>query len=558
MATPLVCERPAPSSTLIPRRLDLLCAAPLALVVAGSMCGLAARMLTGHDFWWDEAGQYWMAQGQMHLSPAGAAPQALGTGLDFGRNGFNLDPIGFTVLLRGWIEVWGSSPALLRALPFIIYLLSYLAAATFGGWLRLPWVVNLSWPFVVLGTQLPVRFSVELRAFSFELLAVLVTGAITVVTVSRRTAAWCGMLALSFVGFGIATRYSYVVAIIGSLVVLATMSLLLRDKRLAKWSTLPAAAAAFTTLVLAWNIGFFGGGRQASPSYTDALELAGSWTPEFLATTVRENLATGAHLMTGAFLAVGLSLSVRALVQGRWRAQATSSWFPVFLFALCYEVVSAGLSAAGLAPWNAAWRWSIGLSAIALLSGFGLARIASDWLLHLQTSGRGSDRRIVLVGVVAVCWIATLSTALRLPSLERTNLQPVEEAIGTIHQQAGTTSVDWLVAADQWPTFRMLVETKALRDGLRPRSYSMLGSADSDGGTSPVFFTSDRLIADDLPPTVTCDLTTSTAVLVPFASDGFPATLEGVRRLGTTLGCRVAVIDLGSGGSAVLLRKAAQ
>ena len=547
-------ERPAtPTTSLVPKRLDLICALPVAALAILSFGTQAVRLLPGRDFWWDEAGQFWMAQGQFHLSAAGTAHQPLSAGISFGRNGSNLDPIGFTILLRGWIETLGDSPTALRALPFLFFLLAYLAAAAFGGWLRLPWVVNLSVPFAALATELPVRFSVELRAFSLELLAVICTGALTVIAVSRRSVAWSGLLALAFPVFAMTTRYSFVVAIAGSLGVLLAMALVTGDRRSAHVVALPLAGAAMTAGALAWNIGIFGGGRQASPTYTNFLELAGNWDPGFVAATLQQNFASGAQLVTGAFLVAGLVFIVGSMKSRHVRLLADSSWFPLYLFVAFYELVAAGISILGLSPWNAAWRWSIGLSGLAVLSGLGLARLSADALVRSGFKGKKeSTQRLITGGIVAACWAVAILAAARLPGLDHANLQPVDPALAQVQERAGGAAVEWLVAADQWPTFRLLVETAALGDRPRPAGYAVLGEG-APGGVPPVFYTSDASAAEGLPARAVCSDSTVTAVLVPFAIGDFPRTQQGILRLGADSGCAVTFLDLGSGGTAALL-----
>lgn len=74
-------------------------------------------------FWLDESGQIWMALGQNHFSSPNSQTQGLNSVLANNAT-YNLDPGGFTLLLRFWIEIFGVEAATLRLLPYLCYLAS--------------------------------------------------------------------------------------------------------------------------------------------------------------------------------------------------------------------------------------------------------------------------------------------------------------------------------------------------------------------------------------------------------------------------------------------------
>ena len=100
------------------------------LILTIGAVALGARNLGARFFWFDDAGQFWMSQGQVHGSNFGTSQQSLQTGIEFARNGSNADPPGFTMLLRFWTEGVGTSAADLRSLPLLLIVLAGLAVAS--------------------------------------------------------------------------------------------------------------------------------------------------------------------------------------------------------------------------------------------------------------------------------------------------------------------------------------------------------------------------------------------------------------------------------------------
>ena len=79
---------------------------------------ILARNLNSPNFWFDESGQFWLALGQNHFSAANTVAQSIKEAWNNSKS-FNLDPGGFTLLLRGLIYSFeNTSPLILRSLPF--------------------------------------------------------------------------------------------------------------------------------------------------------------------------------------------------------------------------------------------------------------------------------------------------------------------------------------------------------------------------------------------------------------------------------------------------------
>ena len=293
-------RRVSDSGTISPpwHRWDLSVSSAIVVMATVAFGALYLREGGSPEFWWDEAGQYWMSLGQYHLSDAGTPAGSVIDGLYQGRNGWNLDPVGFTILLRGWIEVFGASPMALRALPFVAYVLTFLVGAALGRVMRLPWFVSLAVSLSVISSAVVSQFATELRAYSLELLGVGVTATLTICVVvgSRRAGV---ALPVAFLFFTIFSRYSFVVAVGASCTTLAFATVMVRSRRLATALAAAAVGAFLSAAFVLWNVGAFGGARQASPGYTDRLELAGPEAPTILLGTLRENFATGSQILVG-------------------------------------------------------------------------------------------------------------------------------------------------------------------------------------------------------------------------------------------------------------------
>ena len=534
----------------------------------GALAAVALMLLFVHtavdpEFWWDESGQYWMSLGQYHLADTGTAPGPIQDGLWRGRNGWNLDPVGFTVLLRGWIEIFGSAPVALRALPFMAYMAAFLTGAVMGRRvMRLPWFVSSALSLGVLGAALPAQYATELRAYSWELLGVLVTAWLTVAVLTGLNRRAAAALPVVYVVFAVCSRYSFVVAVAASCLALLVAAAAIRSRQL--WQALAVAAggAVVAAVIVLWNVGIFGGGRQASPGYTDRLELSGSGAGEILGDTLRANFVSGAQACVGLFLlaAVGYLTMNRiwgravgtAMTQRRQGAAVLRPWTGALLVVVAYESMAMIVSVLGAAPWNADYRWSIGLYAVALVAAFGLVSLALEILGALQsrmTSEAAHRLRAALYIASAVgCLLIAIGGSLRMIGFDRIDYQRLGPTLAVIPESDRV-----MVAADYWPSYRMLTET-----GTSPQSPSILLGLNPSGqqgpGQEPVMFAGDADYTATLPVDGGCVRGQTTAVLLPQPPDSLPLTIRAIRAASRSSGCLVEVRSGPDGGAVVVVR----
>ncbi len=88
----------------------------------------------GHqDYDYDEAGQFWMAKGLHHFSEPNASDGTIANIVENNRH-YNLDPGGFTLLLRFWSKI-SNDIHFLRVLPVLFYWLFVIVMFLLGRFL---------------------------------------------------------------------------------------------------------------------------------------------------------------------------------------------------------------------------------------------------------------------------------------------------------------------------------------------------------------------------------------------------------------------------------------
>lgn len=100
-----------------------------AIIIAAVYAGCAYWCIRNLDIpylWYDESGQFYIAKGLNHWSEFGA-PDGSVADVIHNNARYNLDPGGYSLLLRLWIEIGGTSHLWLRALPLLLFALAIAA-----------------------------------------------------------------------------------------------------------------------------------------------------------------------------------------------------------------------------------------------------------------------------------------------------------------------------------------------------------------------------------------------------------------------------------------------
>jgi uncharacterized membrane protein len=514
--------------------------------------------LSDSFFWWDDAGQYWMSQGQAHGSAFLTAPGNLWTGVEAGRQGSNLDPIGFTILLRGWIEVFGTSATALRSLPFLFFVLSMVVGLVIGRKVfRLPLTLSLAIPVLVLFSSIPLYYATELRAYSIELFSVIAIAGLTLSFLKNRSQLifailmTVGLLSIVF------TRYSVIIAIAASCTTILVASISKRGDGWWRIRILTVVFGGLALLFIAWNSGIISDADQPAPTYyTGNMDLQNSWNIDFLKTVMALNFVREVNIFTGAFIFVGvLALAVLALrrVGGtrfkdeafRTTVNSNDLWLNSLVFVVSYEVFAAILSALGLTPWWSAGRWSIGLYGIAMISAFALFKLTFDVYFGWRTASPDYPKSQALL-----IWLLILFTLLTSVYAVRYVLSTSRDSFRSAAQSSFASSIfkatesathafntEWFVSTQIWPSFRMVWETQTRDQTSAPTPIT---AANFGLGFSYTAEEEAQAISDQ----IQCRQGVSQFVILQGVVD---LQLEALKQVAEMGGCDFKVIDESSG-----------
>jgi hypothetical protein len=525
---------------------------------------LAAHSLSDPNVTWDEAGQYWMTQGQAFENAWGTSTGTLAAGLDLGRHGNILDPVGFTSLLWAWVTAFGSAPSTLRALPFVFFIGTLVAAYFLGRRVltlgRTPVLVISS---AVLTSYLALQWASEIRPYSIELMGVVTAAALTIAYVKTPSWRLMALLSAALLLFNVFSRYSFAFTAGTSLVVIAAF--LWRSGKLAAcWKQLAfgIGVLAATALFLAWNIGFFDSGDQLWVNYGAPIKVESITDFEHMAMLFRINFVYGYHKLTGLFIVLGLAAftairlrrsSSKALVTGL-RGSA-SRWLPTLAFVLIYEVACALASQLGFAQWNSEFRHSIGLLGIAILSGFGLIVLLEAALKAASVHLSADDSSAFGIAARSSGWAAAaivlsltaVTTTQSFADFRRTQIETLDQTIPSVAAAAlaDADPVDWLVDLQLWPSLRYLVQASGI-----PTNHLNFNSAEPFG----IYGHSEAGLLENIQGIRACRPGRTTAVLTAGSAEQHREIFATLVKQFGQQGCTTEVVPLSDVESLLVVR----
>ena len=437
-----------------------------------SVAVLAATNLGYRGMWWDEAAQFWVSQGLSNYSPPFSAPRGL---RDVARMNCleNLDPGGFTALLRLW-TAGGCGLVWLRALPFAFFVVASAALGALG------WRLTRSPAFAAAACAAPslfppvIYFAFEIRAYSMEMAGVAL-GAFALAWFHERPSAarslFAGLVCAAF----LTSRYSFVFAAAALAAALWHVRSREAGQRVAFRFVvaflLPVALIAlpvwWVTLTRQLHPAMKGGPLGvSSPAYTrGAVLLHGANDLQLI---LRNLLSPQALPITLAILA---AVSVRRRVYARLangsrrlQLETIRERHAVFVpYIIGVQLISVVASALGLYPWDIASRWSAYLVALSAVAAIVLAAEARSLVLVAlagRTDAVPADRRLRIVEVTLAAVLALSASAcllLHRQSVESTRHTNVAMQIDRLPLAAlGEHTV--FVAFYEVPTVRYLYE----------------------------------------------------------------------------------------------------
>ncbi len=186
------------------------------VLLVGSMmvmvCGFGWLFVNDY-LWFDESGQFFMAKGLSHGSVSYSSEGTLWDALVANRMN-NLDPGGFTVLLRWWSEV-SNNGIWLRMLPILFYVVGMVCAYK----LIAPLVKERLWRVAIVYGVFVLNFVVllmgpMLRAYSMELCGTMLTLLLLQRKDWRRNVGWTFVLSIVLCFF-CTSRYGFLLFAFG-------------------------------------------------------------------------------------------------------------------------------------------------------------------------------------------------------------------------------------------------------------------------------------------------------------------------------------------------------
>jgi hypothetical protein len=304
-------------------------------------------------FWLDESGQIWMALGQNHFSSPNSQIQGLRSVLENNAK-YNLDPGGYTFLLRFWIELFGVAAPALRVFPYICYLatigLLLIAILQFmrGCLAKESAIVAL---LGITCTPMFTYYAFEVRGYSLSLLlATFCFFALRLYIVNRRNFHY---ILLTFgLTLAITVRYTSLTYVFSILAILIVLDYRKRQYKRVFFSIFMFTVTCLTVLFTQFVYQF----RPSKDSYLNSHMISGEGN---LIPILRDNFLG----FPGFIRLFVIVFSIHTLVNSRHKFNTSDlGWDSRLVFSvlsLSITFLQLLLSFLGLLPWHSSTRWSI-------------------------------------------------------------------------------------------------------------------------------------------------------------------------------------------------------
>lgn len=344
-----------------------------------------ARNLLSPNLWFDESGQFLLAIGQFHFAPQ---QSEYGSLLDSWRHSksFSLDPGGFTVLLRVAIDIFGTQPLVLRALPFIFALMPAALLIILAKSLKLSIGFSIFSLLILFSDDNYLYFAHEVRPYSMECCGVAAILLATCYLIKnfqlKNLLSWalvCGLF--------MSSRYSALIYVVSSCFTIISVQFLLERKIHLKtiFGVTLLAALAFGEYYFMLRYQTTGG---TPPSYVNEFILKG------------KDLGQTLGLLKTNYLGHGKFLSGRQVVfktlfllsspfyfywikrRGEFNRITDSTLLCLFIYVVVSELLWMMLSLTGKMPWKFGTRWALSEIVLCSLSFLGLAYIFKFFSTH--------------------------------------------------------------------------------------------------------------------------------------------------------------------------------
>jgi hypothetical protein len=356
---------------------------------------LALNNLGNHYFWTDESSSFFAALGWP------------GPGMEPG--GFDdinqslkafLDPGLFHYMIRGWTDLFGYRIEVLRALPFIFFLLYVVGLLLWSKLIKVPLIVGVGIAGIMMLENITPYYSVEVRAYSGTQAAAVLMPLIALVLVrNRRLIVWIpSVISLLVLG---SMQFGTFAANVGTSLILAWAFLSVQPTK-NRWRLLSTSGLVFALLPLTYLVtrGNPFAEEESQVAHVDDLIMRFQSLPEILGTLQINFLSLTAIPRTAFLVLIPLLLILKKISLPSLSRQSREDLAgTIWIYIMTTIAVEAIFSLGGFLPWVVGTRWSIlDISTIAL-SIIGLVALAFRFI---DTKSVAAALVISIMGIAVV------------------------------------------------------------------------------------------------------------------------------------------------------------
>ncbi len=387
-------------------------------VLVAGVFGLGLHNLGNRYFWTDESSSFFTALGWPGVGQeAGGLAEIQQTLSTF------LDPGLFHLLIRGWIEVFGTSIEALRALPFVFFVLYIIGIIAWYRKFGFAPIVAFAGAAIMMLDNITPYYSVEVRAYSASLAAAILLPLFAWWLAENPSGRRLTVFLLLGALFG-AMQYTAANVNIATGVLLGIFAFA-RKKNTGSFALATASIFILIWLPLIYLItrGWPSSGAEADLSHVRDGVLA-YMAPSTIVPTLQTNFLSFTALPRTMFLvlfplallfaAKSQGSKCRALIKNREIVRVSLLW----VYVAAMTVAGALLSITGFLPWVLGTRWSITEIGSIALSILGLITLARYFA---PTRIKEFPVTQILVSAAALAIIVVASD--RMLSYERTSNQ---------------------------------------------------------------------------------------------------------------------------------------
>lgn len=354
----------------------------ISITIVAAALVVFSKQLYSPDLWLDESGQFLLSIGQYHFSEFGKQFGTLYDSWSYSKK-YNLDPGGYTVLLRLWIEAFGTSPFVLRLLSLTFAITPILLIFSVSRIMRLPFSIAIIAAIIPLANPGYLGYALEIRAYSMEFCGVIAIYWATVLLLKSIT--WRYIVLWVFVNvFFVSSRYSATIYTASACLILILSALNSRNN-LFKIVVALAAVAAFVFIEYFYMLRYQAA-NATPPEYVQQFLLQGK---DFWGATkiLKENLLgygrtfVGRQTLLISIFILSLPIFIKIKRSGGF-SEISQAALVAYVYVVASFIMWILLSITGKMPWSISQRWSMSYLMLAPISFLAICSLLSNFYLQ--------------------------------------------------------------------------------------------------------------------------------------------------------------------------------